>query len=340
MYPNSQLSRYGAISRPVDLPIGAKLFLVSDSDDTTVGPGNLGNEFPVDKDGVVRVYTTIQAAVNAASAGRGDVVQVLPGYDHTLGRADSWNTAGVSIIGSGRGANRSTIRYTGIADEVGIGASNIRVSGFRFLAAGDSITRALDLDTGFVGARIDNNIFDFNATSNNFKVMLRAGQALSVIEDNEFRAEDTAGAGKGIELLGGHPDYLKIRRNFFYGQFDTVGDSSVENAGAIAFAISHDSSDTIITGVDISENTIVSTDTAAALLIMLTPTAVTYKTGGVVRNNCFVSFDTLSTADTAQVNFGNTGGFLPINNLFISGDSDIPETIIGRQSKFPGVQDS
>ena len=136
--------------------------------------------------------------------------------------------------------------------------------------------------------------------------MLRAGQALSVIEDNEFRAEDTAGAGKGIELLGGHPDYLKIRRNFFYGQFDTVGDSSVENAGAIAFAISHDSSDTIITGVDISENTIVSTDTAAALLIMLTPTAVTYKSAGVVRNNSFVSFDTLSTADTAQVNFGNT----------------------------------
>src|SRR3990167_7382464 len=133
----NQLSRYGAISRPVDVPIGAKLFLVSDSDDTTVGSGNLGAEFPVDNDGVARVYTTIQAAVNAAASNRGDVIQVLPGYDQSLTGADSWNTAGVTILGSGRGTSRSTLRYTGIAGEVGIGASNIRVSGMRFLAAGD-----------------------------------------------------------------------------------------------------------------------------------------------------------------------------------------------------------
>lgn len=337
----NQLSRYGAISRLIpDLAPGAKLFIVSDSDDTTVGPLNIGAEFPVDKSGVARVYTTIQAAVNAASANRGDVVVVLPGYDQTLGRADSWATAGVTVLGMGRGTMRPTLRYTSIGDEVGIAANNVRVSNLRFLAAGDSVARALDLDTGFQGAVIDNCFFDFNATTNNFKVMLRAGQARSVIENNEFRAEDTAGAGKGVELLGGHPDFTKIRRNFFYGQFDTNGDSAVENAGAIAFAISHDSSDTIITGMEIAENTIVSTDTAAALLIMLTPTAVTYKTAGVVRDNRFISYDTLSSADTAQVNFGNTGGFLPINNLFISGDSDIPEVIIGRQAKFIGLQDS
>src|SRR3990167_8306087 len=96
----SQHSRYGAISRVVpELAPGAKMFLVSDSDDTTVGPLNIGAEFPVDKDGVARVYTTIQAAVNAASANRGDVVLVMPGYDHTLARTDSWATAGVSVIG-------------------------------------------------------------------------------------------------------------------------------------------------------------------------------------------------------------------------------------------------
>src|SRR3990167_7048020 len=141
----NQLSRYGAISRPVDVPFGAKLFLVSDSDDTTVGAGNLGAVYPVDGDGVVRVYTTIQAANNAASANRGDVIQVLPGYDQSLTAADSWNTAGVTILGSGRGTTRSTIRYTGISGEVGIGASNIRVSGMRFLAATGAVARGLDL---------------------------------------------------------------------------------------------------------------------------------------------------------------------------------------------------
>ena len=104
MSSQNQLSRWGAISRVIpDLAPGAKVFLVSDSDDTSDGssPGDIGANFPVDGDGVARVYTTIQAAVNAASADRGDVILVAPGYDHTLGRADSWNTAGVQIIGMG-----------------------------------------------------------------------------------------------------------------------------------------------------------------------------------------------------------------------------------------------
>ena len=333
----NQLSRYGAIARPVDVPIGAKLFLVSDSDDTTVGPLNLGAEFPVDGDGVVRVYTTIQAAVNAAAGGRGDVVAVLPGYDQSLTAADSWATAGVQVIGLGQSNNRPTLRYTGISGEVGIAANNVRVSNFRFLAATDSVTRAIDLDTGFSGTRFDNNIFDFNATTNNFVSMIRVGQARAVIEDNEFRAEDTAGAGKGVELLGGYADFLKVRRNFFYGQFDTVGDTT-NNAAAIAIAVSHDSGDTVLSGVEITDNTIVSTDTAAAVLLQLNATAIS-PIRGVVAHNYLVSYDT-AAADTDQINLGATGGFLPIDNLHIDGDSDVPESILGRQAKFVGLQDS
>ena len=109
MSSQNQLSRYGAYARTLpDLAPGAKLFLVSDSDDTTVGPANLGNEFPADNEGVVRVFTTIQAAVNAASAGRGDLVLVLPNYDQSLTGADSWATSGVTVLGMGRGSQRPT----------------------------------------------------------------------------------------------------------------------------------------------------------------------------------------------------------------------------------------
>ena len=340
MSSQNQLSRYGAISRLIpDLAPGAKLFIVSDSDDTTVGPLNIGNEFPVDGDGVVRVYTTIQAAVNAASANRGDIVVVLPGYDQSLTGADSWNTAGVTVLGIGRGTMRPTIRYTGTAGEVGIGANNVRVSNLRFLAAADSVARALDLDSGFSNARIDNCFFDFNATTNNFLTMIRVAQARSIIEDNEFRAEDTAGAGKGISMFGGMPDFLKIRRNFFYGQFDTNGDSLTNGAGAIHLDSLHDSGDTVLSGVEIKDNTIISTDTAAALLINIPTTAGVNPIRGVVSHNYFVSYDS-ATADTAQVGFGATGGILPIDNLFISGDSDVPEEIVGRLAKFVGIQDS
>lgn len=337
MSTQNQLSRYGAISRTTpDLGPGAKLFLVCDSDDTTVGPLNLGAEFPVDNDGVVRVYTTIQAAVNAASAGRGDVVNILPGYDHTLGRADSWATAGVQVIGLGNGTNRPTVRYASATDEVGIAANNVRVKNLRFLADADSVARGLDLDTGFSGAIVENCVFDYDSNAMNFVTMLRVGQARAVIQDNEFRAEDTAGCGKGVELLGGYADFLKVRRNFFYGQFDTVGDTT-NNAAAIAIAVAHDSGDTVLSGVEISENTIVSTDTAAAVLMQFNATAIS-PIRGVARNNNLISYDTAAT-DSDQVNFGATGGILPLNNYFIDGDSDIQQSIIGRV-ELVGIKDS
>jgi len=334
MASQNQLSRYGAITRDIPyLAPGAKLFLVSDSDDTTVGPSNLGNEFPVDNEGVVRVYTTIQAAVNAAAASRGDVIAVLPGYDHTLGRADSWTTAGVHIVGIGGGQFRPTLRYTAGTDEVGIAANYVHVKGLRFLAAADSIVRAVDLDTGFGGAHIQNCVWDWDATTNDFRTMLRVGQENCVIEDNEFRAEDTAGAGKGVELLGGYADYLKLRRNYFYGQFDTVGDTT-NNAAAIAIAVAHDSGDTVLSGVEITDNTIVSTDTAAAVLIQMTATAIS-PIRGIVARNSLATYDT-ATADTAQVAFG---GLLPLENYMITNDSDVQQSVVGTRL-MRGVLDS
>lgn len=334
----NQLSRYGSIAKAIpELQPGAKVFLVSDSDDTTVGPLNLGAEFPVDKDGVTRVYTTIQAAVNAASAGRGDVVLVLPGYDQSLTGADSWATAGVHIVGLGGSTNRPTLRYTGAAGEVGIAANNVHVKNLRFLSALTGVTRALDLDTGFSGAHIENCVFDFNANGNDFLTMIRVGQARAVIEGNEFRAEDTAGCGRAIGLLGGYADFLKVRKNFFYGQFDTNGDISDSAVGAVAMITSHDSGDTVLSGVEIAENVIVSTDTASAMLMYLNPTAIS-PVRGVVRDNKLASYDSAS-ADTAQINLGATGGFLAINNVMITGDSDVQQSVVGRQL-MRGILDS
>lgn len=308
MSAKNQLSRYGAISRVVpDLSPGAKLFLVSDSDDTTVGPSNLGAEYPVDNEGVVRVYTTIQAAVNATASNRGDRVLVLPGYDQSLTAADSWATAGVHIEGIGRGTMRPTLRYTGTAGEVGLGANNIRVSGLRFLTAVDSCARALDLDTGFEGQRVDNCIFDFNATGNDFRVMLRLGSKRSMIEDNQFLAEDTAGSGKGVAIRGGAPSFSTIRNNYFVGQFDTVGDVT-DGAAAIAQDTT-DTLDTNLTGLLVDNNIIVSTDTAVGAAIRF---SAGYQKRGLVTRNRIFSYDCAGT-DTvllALAGMGFSGNFV------------------------------
>lgn len=317
MSTQNQLSRYGAVSRPIDVPPGAKLFLVSDSDDTTVGPSNLGAEFPADNEGVVRVYNTVQDAVNAASANRGDVILALPGYDQTLGRADSWDKAGVTIMGLGRGTQRATIRYTGKSDEVGISANNIRVTGFRFLAAVDSGVRAVDLDTGFTGIHFDNNVFDFNANGNDFRVMLRVGSERTVIENNRFIAEDTAGAGRAISLKGKGGSFGTIRNNFFYGQYDTVGDTT-NGAATIAYdTLDLDS----VSGILIHDNYIANTDTAAAVWVRLNGGGSAIR--GLATRNIFASFDSSTAGDSLKI-FTGRGvgtGVAFVDNLVASADS-------------------
>lgn len=73
----NQLSRYGAVAKVLtDLgPVGKVFFAVSNSD---VLFGDFQHEFPKDRDGVDRVYSTIQGAIDACVGGRGDVVLVLP----------------------------------------------------------------------------------------------------------------------------------------------------------------------------------------------------------------------------------------------------------------------
>ena len=320
----NQLSRYGSITKAIPyLNPGAKVFLVSDSDDTTVGPLNVGNEFPTDKDGVTRVYTTIQAAVNAATAGRGDVVLVLPGYDQSLTAADSWATAGVHVIGLGEGNSRPILRYTGTAGEVGLAANNIHVKNIRFLAAVDSCARALDLDTGFSGAHIEECAFDFNATNNDFRVHLRAGQARSTIEKNRFLAEDTAGSGRAISLRGLGGSYTTINDNYIFGQFDTVGDTT---DGAAAIGI--DSTDTQnVVGLLIKDNMIVNTDTAVAVHIRIADGG-TYRIMGLIKGNYLANFDS-SSADTTKIASGNAvGAGMRVLDNHINSDSST-EKLVG-----------
>lgn len=324
MSSQSQLSRYGAITREIpELAPGAKVFFVSDSDDTTVGPLNLGSVFPVDEDGVARVYTTIQAAVNAASAGRGDVVLVLPGYDHTLGRADSWATAGVHVIGLGTGLSKPILRYTTATDEVGVAANNVHIKNIRFLAAVDSCARALDFDTGFSGAILENCMFDFAATGNDFRVMVRAGQQRSLFANNQFLAEDTAGSGRAISIRGLGGSYTVIKDNYFFGQFDTVGDTT--NGAAVIGIDSTDTQD--VKGLLIQDNMIVNTDTAVSVAIRIADGG-TYGIRGLIKGNYIANFDS-SSADTTRVFSGNAvGAGMRLLDNHINGDSST-EKIVG-----------
>lgn len=319
----NQLSRYGALSRvaPGVAP-SARVFLVGDSDDTTYGIANLAAEFPPDRNGVTRVYSDIQTAVNACDT-RGDVVLVAPYMTIDQEGVDTWDVAGVRVIGLGEGESRPTIRYDTGAASINLGANGVTIENFILLAGEDSIARALDLDTGFFGQRVRNCTFTSDSMTDDFRVMIRVGSKEAIIENNEFLARDTAGAGRAISLLGGDPDFLQIRNNYFYGQFDTVGDTT--NGAAVIATDTTDTNDTNLSGLLIENNKIVSTDTAAAVIVRLQ--GGTFTVRGLATNNQIVSYDS-TAADTAQVLWGDTG-ILALNNFFTDPDTATQQSIVG-----------
>jgi len=331
MSNQNQLSRWGAISRNLDLAPSAKVFLVGDTDDTSYGLENLAAEYPPDGDGVTRVYATIQAAVNAADSGRGDVVLVAPGYDHTLGRADTWATSGVRVLGMGEGNARPIVRYSSITDRIDVAANNFTIENIRFIADADSVAMGVEFDTGFSGNVFRNNVFDYNANLDNFKTMLHVGSSRNIIDDNEFLTEDTIGGGSAISLDGGYPDHTKIRNNYFDGYWDTNGDTT-NGGAAISVDIGHDSGDTVLTHLLISGNDIVCRDTAATDAINLAGGATTVK--GALLRNTILAFDT-AVSDSDVIVWGASHG---VQNWVRTGDSDLTEVLGGRILKFGGVQ--
>lgn len=304
----NQLSRYGSFSRGVPggvLAPSAKVFLVGDSDDTTYGVANLGAEYPPDKDGVTRVYTTVQAAVNAAAANRGDVVLVAPNHVEILNRADSWNTAGIQIIGMGQGEQRSGVNMDTTGSTIEVSASGVRISNLMFTTRNTAVTRCIDLDTGFFGNRIDNCIFTFDATGDDFVTVIRMGSKESIVEDNVFRLEDTTGYNFAVSLLGGDPDGAIIRRNTIMGNYDcsVIGQDTT------------DTLDTNLTGVVIQDNIIVNGDTAGAMHLR---TSAGYTIRGIASGNRIADYDT-SSADTTHF---AAVGIRMVNNLLRSDSTE------------------
>lgn len=305
MSSQNQLSRYGAISRSIDLAPSAKVFLVGDSDDTTYGIQNLAAEFPPDGDGVARVYSSIEAAVAAASPARGDVVLVAPGSNFAQSDADSWDVEGVEVIGLGNGNNRPTITFNDTAAEITIGASGVRVSNIRFLASVSGISRAIDLDSGFSGHRIDNCEFGHDAAGDDFIVSVRGrGVDNVVIEDNDFLLENAAGPTDGVLL--NDANFARVRRNYITGDF-TNGGVTLDTDASL--------------NVQIEDNTIVNHDSDGVCI-----RAGVTSTGLAARNQ-------MATGDTVSIGIVD-GGLYWSENYMVNDTAETSAVVPATASQF------
>jgi|CXWL01.1.fsa_nt_gi lipopolysaccharide export system protein LptA len=72
-------------------------------------------------------FTTIDSAIGACTANKGDVIYVLPGHAETISAAAgiAADVAGISIIGLGNGTDRPTLTLSATDSTIAVSAANI-----------------------------------------------------------------------------------------------------------------------------------------------------------------------------------------------------------------------
>lgn len=265
-----QLSRYGAIANPVTVAPSAKVFFVLDSSNARFG--DLQHEFPADKDGVIRVYSTIDAAVSSCVASRGDIIYVMPGHTEAVTSSSiALDVAGVSIIGLGSGSLKPTLTFGATDSRINVTAANCTLKNLRFTAGiGDVVTAVLHATAAQNTQYID---IEFYATSTfNFINCYTLGAANisdgCKWEGNYLR---TADAGQlALCITGAAHNDLKFYGNYVVHNAAAAG---LLTAGAVN-----------LLGLDVRKNFVQTgqTDGTVGVLVITTSTA---SSGCIVENH-------------------------------------------------------
>lgn len=251
----AQLSRYGAIANPLPVSPNAKIFFVASAN--SIDYSSLQQEFPVDKDGEVRVFTTIQAAVDAATASRGDVIYVMPGHIETVTAAAglSLDKAGISIIGFGRGTLRPQINFTTVVGaDMDVDAANIWIENIRFTGGIDALTGPIDVNAANLTLK---NIETADVTGQATDFIVTDANASGLTIDGwVHKGAVAAGADTAITIVGGDVisiDNFNIDGNFAVAAIENVTTAATNlNVGARSFgnlARTRNAADVIFTAV-------------------------------------------------------------------------------------------
>ena len=289
----NQLSRYGAIAKVLEgVTPYSKAFFVGDSDDT--GFINFVNEFAPDREGVVRVYSSMFDSTMLANtrAGRGDVIMVMPGHNESITADQSYNVKGLKVIGLGQGDERPLVKYDNAAASISLDTGGIHLENFRLLASVTGVT--IGVDVAGDGCVVRKNSLEFDTNVDEFTIGIRGTGNRLIIDENEILGEDTVGATHGIQLSSS--DYTKVRKNYITGQFS--------NAGISDTAASQ--------GLLIGENFINNQDTGASITIAGTATS-----RGLVYGNRMATADSTAGSLSAIT----AGGFRWLENYVTDGDS-------------------
>lgn len=131
--------------------------------DGASGLGSSGN----DGKSPTSAMATIQQAIDKCTAGKADVVIVMPGHTETVTATSlAVNKSGVSVVGLGSGTLRPTLTFGAAAATITVSAANTSFSNFRFVANFVDVVTAFTLTTAKGTSITDSEFIDTSAILN------------------------------------------------------------------------------------------------------------------------------------------------------------------------------
>lgn len=187
------------------------VFYVDSVSGTTTGPGYSPET----------AYSTIDAAVAACTANKGDIIVVMPGHTETVSAANGLDldVAGIKVIGLGWGASRPTINYTtAVGASTRINANSVHVENIVFTGGFDNLTNVLVINGKTDVVLKDIEYRDVTGQCAKFLTASDGSDRL-VIDGLRYIGAAAAGTTTALEFDG--CDDLRISNFDIYGNFST-----------------------------------------------------------------------------------------------------------------------
>lgn len=204
---------------------------------TLLRPAGLGKVFYVDSNGggsatsggtsPETAFTTLDAAINACTANKGDTIFVMPGHAETIAAADGFDAdvAGIRIIGLGQGDSRPTFTFSATGSTAAVGAAGVLIENLRFVAGVSAVVVGLSLEGTADGSVIRGCEFYWGGTTGyDFvdSLIIAAGAHRVTVEGCRFLAEPAvAGAATAIKISGASHN-VRVLGNEFMGDYSTA----------------------------------------------------------------------------------------------------------------------
>ncbi len=286
--------KYGVLPRRS--PLSKDFYVLSASSSRYA---SLAYVLNADSDGDERLYTTVDAAIGACVADRGDVIHVLEGHTETVTATSiALDVAGVSVVCYGNGTNQPTFTFGAAAATITVSAADVKWIGGNFVANFLDVASAFTLTTA-ADFKLQGGLFQDSSSILNF---------LSIVTTNT-----TDNAADGLAVLDNYYIGLNTTPLAFVSILgDTerinVSGNHVDSAATndVGHFITFAAKDSI--GARIENNTLIVVGaTDASVGIFLTGSGTSFT--GIVRGNMIASLDTTSeliaTAGTGLQYFEN-----------------------------------